>query len=168
MSDITIVDFPRDGLVYIAKWRTDPEVNQFLRPGLRTVEEVQAWYETYFSREEHKLFALYDKDHIIGYGTLEHMNVQNRSCEIGIVIGEKQYWKQGMGSAAVKQLTDMAFKAYHMHRVFAVIQEGNIASMNCFARVGFRHEGRLREARYVHGHFIDLHYYAVLEEEWAL
>ena len=72
MSDITIDDFPRDGLVYIAKWRTDPEVNQFLRPGLRTVEEVQAWYETYFSREEHKLFALYDKDHIIGYGTLAH------------------------------------------------------------------------------------------------
>jgi L-amino acid N-acyltransferase YncA len=36
-----------------------------------------------------------------------------------------------------------------------------------FAQAGFRHEGRLREARYVHGHFIDLHYYAVLEEEWA-
>ena len=107
MSDITIVDFPRDGLVYIAKWRTDPEVNQFLRPGLRTVEEVQAWYETYFSREEHKLFALYDNDTLIGYCTLEHIDLQNRSCEIGIVIGEKQYWKKGIGSAAVKTLTDI-------------------------------------------------------------
>ncbi len=166
MSDITIDDFPRDGLVCIAKWRNDHEVNQFLRPGLRTVEEVQEWYETYFSREEHKLFALYDNDTLIGYCTLEHIDLQNRSCEIGIVIGEKQYWKKGIGSAAVKTLTDMAFKAYNLHRVFAVIHDGNRASMNCFAQVGFHHEGRLREARYVHGKFIDLHYYAVLEDEW--
>ena len=63
-------------------------------------------------------------------------------------------------------ITDMAFKAYNLHRVFAVIHDGNRASMNCFAQVGFHHEGRLREARYVHGKFIDLHYYAVLEDEW--
>ena len=27
-------------------------------------------------------------------------------------------------------------------------------------------EGRWRNARYVHGAFIDLHYYGVLEQEW--
>jgi RimJ/RimL family protein N-acetyltransferase len=167
MSDITIDDFPSDGLVSLAQWRTDPEVHQFLRPGLRTVEAVHAWYDTYFSREENRLFALYYQENLIGYGTLERLDVQHRSGEIGLVIGEKPYWKQGIGSAAVKALTDMAFKVYHMHRVFAVIHDGNRASMHGFAQAGFRHEGRLREARYVHGHFIDLHYYAVLEEEWA-
>ncbi len=55
MSDLTIDDFPRDGLVSIAQWRTDPEVNQFFRPGIRTVEEVRAWYDPYFSRVENRL-----------------------------------------------------------------------------------------------------------------
>ena len=55
MSDLTIDDFPRDGLVSIAQWRTDPEVNQFFRPGIRTVEEVREWYDPYFSRVENRL-----------------------------------------------------------------------------------------------------------------
>ena len=32
--------------------------------------------------------------------------------------------------------------------------------------VGFQHEGRLRDARYINGEFIDIHYYAVLAHEW--
>jgi RimJ/RimL family protein N-acetyltransferase len=60
----------------------------------------------------------------------------------------------------------MAFTTYHLHRVYAVIQDGNLASMRCFEKLGFRHEGRFREARSVNGGWIDLHYYAVLEQEW--
>jgi RimJ/RimL family protein N-acetyltransferase len=40
-----------------------------------------------------------------------------------------------------------------------------MASKRCFEKVGFCHEGHFREAQYVNGEFIDLHYYAVLEQE---
>jgi RimJ/RimL family protein N-acetyltransferase len=103
---------------------------------------------------------------LIGYGTLSHIDPAHRKGEIGIVIGEKQYWNQGLGALAVTCLTTLAFTRYHLHRVYAVIHGGNIASRRCFEKVGFQHEGRLREARYVNGAFIDLHYYAVSEQEW--
>ena len=96
------------------------------------------------------------------YGTLEHLDVTNRSCEIGLVIGDTRYWNKGLGTLVVHQLTTLAFTVYHMHRVYAVIQGGKLASMRCFAKAGFQHEGTLREARYVNGTFIALHYYAVL------
>ena len=104
---------------------------------------------------------------LIGYGTLEHIDTTHRSCEIGIVIGNTAYWNKGLGAIAVRHLTTLAFTKYHLHRVYAVIQGGNSASRRCFEKVGFQHEGRLREARYVHGAFIDLHYYTILEQEWT-
>jgi RimJ/RimL family protein N-acetyltransferase len=166
MYDLSIDDFPPDRLAAIVHWRNDPVVNRYVRQGLRTLEEVQEWYAQYFSRAENKLFAVYADNILIGYGTLEHIDTTHRSGEIGIVIGNPDYWNKGLGALAVTCLTTLALTRYHLHRVYAVIQGGNSASRRCFAKVGFQHEGRLRDARYVNGAFIDLHYYAVLEQEW--
>jgi RimJ/RimL family protein N-acetyltransferase len=166
MYDLTIDDFPPDRLAEIVHWRNDPVVNRYLRQGILTLEDVQEWHIQYFSKAEHQLFAVYADKALIGYGTLSHIDTTNRSCEIGIVIGEKQYWNQGLGALVVTRLTTLAFTVYHLHRVYAVIQGGNIASRRCFEKVGFQHEGIWRDARYVNGEFIDLHYYAVLAHEW--
>ena len=167
MYDITLDEFPPDRLAAIVHWRNDPAVNRYLRQGILTLETVQAWYTQYFSRAEHQLFAVYADKALIGYGTLSHIDPTHRSGEIGMVIGEKQYWNQGLGALAVTCLTTLALTRYHLHRVYAIIQGGNIASRRCFAKVGFQHEGRLRDARYVNGAFIDLHYYAILAHEWT-
>jgi len=165
MYDLTIDEFPPDRLADIVRWRNDPAVNRYLRQRIRTLEEVQAWYAQYFSKAENTLFAVYADKTLIGYGTLEHIDPTHRSCEIGIVIGYPHYWNQGLGAKAVTHLTTLAFTKYHLHRVYAIIHRGNIASRRCFEKVGFQHEGTLREARYVNGAFIDLHYYAILEHE---
>ena len=86
MYDLTIDDFPPDRLTDIVHWRNDPVVNRYLRQGILTLEEVQAWCAQYFSRAEHKLFAVYADKTLIGYGTLSHIDPTHRSCEIGIVI----------------------------------------------------------------------------------
>jgi len=167
MYDITIDDFPPDRLAEIVHWKNDRAVNKYLRQGIRTLDEVQEWYAQYFSRAEHKLLAVYADKILIGYGTLEHIDPIHKNCEIGIVIGNPHYWNQGLGAMVVTHLTTLALTVYHLHRVYAVMQGGNIASMLCFEKVGFHHEGRLRDAQYVNGTFIDLHYYAVLAQEWT-
>jgi hypothetical protein len=55
MDDITLDDFPPDRLADIARWRNDPDVNRYLRQGIRTLKEVQEWYAQYFARAENKL-----------------------------------------------------------------------------------------------------------------
>ena len=72
MYDLTIDEFPPDHLVVIVHWRNDPAVNRYLRQGIRTLDEVQAWYTQYFARAENKLFAVYADKALIGYGMLEH------------------------------------------------------------------------------------------------
>jgi Acetyltransferase (GNAT) domain len=91
MYDLPIDEFPSDRLAAIVHWRNDPVVNQYLRQGIRTLEEVQEWYTQYFARAENKLFAVYADKILIGYGTLEHLDTIHRSGEIGIVIGNSDY-----------------------------------------------------------------------------
>ena len=136
MYDLTIDEFPPDRLADIVHWRNDPVVNRYLRQGIVTLEDVQEWYTQYFSKSEHKLFAVYANKVLIGYCTLEHIVPTHRSCEIGSVIGNPDYWNKGLGASAVRRLTTLAFIRYHLHRVYAVIQGGNRASMRCFERIG--------------------------------
>jgi RimJ/RimL family protein N-acetyltransferase len=129
-----------------------------LRQGILKLKEVQEWYAQYFSGAENRLFAVYCDKALIGYCTLEYIDPTHRSCEIGIVIGNPDSWNKGVGASAVTRLTTLAFTVYHPHRVYAVIHGDNTASRRCFEKVGFQHEGRLRDARYVNGAFIDLHH----------
>ena len=117
MYDITIDDFPPDRLADMARWRNDPAVTRYLPQGIMTLEEVQAWYTQYFSRAAHQLCAVYADKTLIGYGTLSHIDTIHRSCEIGIVIGEKQYWNKGVGAKAVAQFIAICRRSkWSMHR----------------------------------------------------
>ena len=43
----------------------------------------------------------------------------NRNCEFGIVVGNKRYWRQGIGKTVINEMLKMAFKQLTMHRVMA-------------------------------------------------
>jgi len=167
MTDLTIAPFPDDDLASMVKWRTDPDVNKYIRAGLRTLEAVRKWYDEYFSAAENLLFAIRLEGNLIGYCTIEHIDRDNRKCEVGIVIGEKTHWRKGIGKAALRLLLDRVFSELQMHRVEAIIYEDNAASVNCFTRVGFQFEGRLRQAKRIGGKYGDVLVYGLLRPEWT-
>ena len=166
--DIILTAFPEEELVALAKWRSDREVRRYLRHGYTTLAEVRTWYRDYFSAEANCLLGIRVDTQLIGYCTIEHIDHENHKCEVGIVIGEKDYWHKGIGSAVLRQLLTRAFTALHLHRVEAVIQADNVASIQCFARAGFHRDGILRDAKYRDGRYIDLLVYALLDSEWSV
>lgn len=84
----------------------------------------------------------------------------------GIVIGEKEYWNRGYGSDALRTLLRFAFEELNLHRVFLHVFDFNERAIRCYEKVGFRHEGRLRQARFTEGRYVDELVMAVLREEW--
>ena len=163
---ITLTAFPEEALAAIAKWRSDGEVRKYLRPGYTTLAEVRTWYRDYFSAEANRLLGILVDNQLIGYCTIEHIDRDNHQCEVGIVIGEKDCWHKGIGSAVIRELLKKAFTALHLHRVEAVIHADNVASIHCFARAGFQCDGTLRDAKYRDGRYVDLLVYSILENEW--
>lgn len=137
MNRISIERFKESNLHLISKWRSSPEINRFLRPGIHTLDEVQAWYSGYFAREENRLFSISCNDTVIGYFTVEGIDQVNRKCEFGIVIGETAFQNKGIGLATITMMLDKVFNDMGLHRVLAVINEDNIPSVRCFSRAGF-------------------------------
>ena len=166
--NITLTAFPEEELAAIATWRSDSEVRRYLRHGYSTLAEVVKWYRDYFSAETNHLLGILVDNQLIGYCTIEHIDPENRKCEVGIVIGEKDYWYKGIGGTVIRELLKRAFTELHLHRVEAVIHADNVASIRCFARAGFQRDGSLRDAKYRDGSYVDLLVYSILDSEWSV
>ena len=65
-----------------------------------------------------------------------------------------------------QQMVEKAFNEMSMHRILAVINEDNTASVRCFTKAGFALEGRHREARFTNGEYKDVLFFSILEHEW--
>jgi RimJ/RimL family protein N-acetyltransferase/protein tyrosine phosphatase (PTP) superfamily phosphohydrolase (DUF442 family) len=165
---IEIVDFSKSDLNLMIKWRSDNHINRFLRQSMRTLPEIQKWYDEYFSLEENKLYSINMNDSPIGYFTIEHIDMKNKNCEFGIVVGEKSLHGKGIGASALKIMLERAFTQLGMHRVYAIIQDCNLASEKCFLKAGFILEGRQRESRFTDNAFRDILIYSILEHEWKI
>jgi len=59
------------------------------------------------------------------------------SCEIGVVVGEKNLWSRGVGSSAVKLTSAYLFSTVHLNRIYCHILYGNTQSIRLFEKCGF-------------------------------
>jgi ribosomal-protein-serine acetyltransferase len=72
----------------------------------------------------------------------------------------------GYMTAAVRRLVEHGFVDLALNRIELRVAVGNYASQKICTRLGFREEGVLREAEWLHNHFVDLRVNALLRSEW--
>jgi RimJ/RimL family protein N-acetyltransferase len=80
---------------------------------------------------------------------------------------EPSSWGRGLVTEAAGALVDHGFRDLGLHRVWASCLPANPASARVLEKLGFRHEGLLRQNLRIHGEWRDSHLYAVLADEWA-
>ncbi len=69
-------------------------------------------------------------------------DVLRYNAEIGYWLGT-QYWRQGIGTAAINWSVDYAWRVLGMRRVYAEVFEHNIGSIGLLRHCGFSDEYRL-------------------------
>ena len=94
------------------------------------------------------------------------LNQHDRSAEIGIFIGRKDFWNKGCGCEAMRLMIGHGFNDLNLNRIFLQVYETNPNGVRCYEKAGFKHEGRLREARYHEGRYIDMLMMSILKSEW--
>ncbi|WP_219115990.1 GNAT family N-acetyltransferase [Janthinobacterium sp. UMAB-56] len=97
---------------------------------------------------------------------LKDIDATDRKARIGYYLG-RQFLGRGIASAAVRAVLAHAFGALQLHRVELQCAAGNHASMAVAERLGFTHEGVLRQGELLHGVFVDLHVYALLQPDFV-
>ncbi len=108
-----------------------------------------------------------DSGNVIGHLELGAIDRQNRSTRIGRVLLAPEARGRGLGEAIMRAGLTQAFGEMGMHRVDLWVFESNVRAIACYERVGFRHEGVIREAFRAGEEYWSFLIMSVLESEWA-
>jgi RimJ/RimL family protein N-acetyltransferase len=128
----------------------------------------EQWFEAQLQDDSGHVFVIETlKDGVpIGNLDLHAIDWVNRSAGCGVSICERTYWNQGYGTDALRTLLRFGFEELNLHRVFLQVFDFNERAIRCYEKIGFRHEGRLRQARFVEGRYVDELIMGLLGEEW--
>ena len=156
----------RDDLEFLRDAINDPAVRKNLTVRWPiNLEQEEDWFEEQVTSDEHLNLLIKGEDGPSGTIGLGPIDDSSGVAELGIWIREAD-WEQGYGTEASELLLTHAFNELRLHRIEARVFEGNEASRNLWETLGFDHEAVHREAIYLHGEYLDVHRYAMLEQEW--
>ena len=120
-----------------------------------------------FNDPEHRILSIYTQDG-------EHIGEVHVAIEeslgdghISILIGRKDLWHHGYGTAGMEASLDLAFNEWGLYRVWADVPEYNTAALAMCEHLGFVHEGTLRKSRPHEGSRFDSAVMGILAIEYA-
>ena len=102
---------------------------------------------------------------IVGTCTLGALSPEHRRAEVGFAL-RKDAWGRGYIAEALPALLGFAFDVLDLHRLEADVDPRNERSIRALERVGFAHEGYLRERYFLNGEVQDAILYGLLRREW--
>ncbi|MCH7745145.1 MAG: GNAT family N-acetyltransferase [Chloroflexi bacterium] len=88
------------------------------------------------------------------------IDLRQGEAELGIMIGDREYWGKGYGTDSVNSLLDHIFTTTPITRVYLHTLEWNNRARNSFAKSGFR------EVKPVRRNGFDFIYMEVWRSEW--
>lgn len=133
-------------------WRTDAELCRLdaTQPLNSSFEEYLRWYQgelRYITQGCH--FAI-ETLHEIHIGNCSFFNIDEvkRESEMGIMIGDKQYWGQGYGADTITTSLTYAFSHSPVMTVHLKTLNWNYRAQACFEKCGFTYTGTLVSGNY--------------------
>ena len=111
-------------------------------------------------------FAIEVDGRFVGTCGLFRLNATNRTAELGIGIGEKALWGQGLGREAIALLLDYGFRLRNLHRIWLRTHSANERAIRAYRACAFVEEGRLRQHLWSNGRYHDEVQMGVLRDEW--
>jgi RimJ/RimL family protein N-acetyltransferase len=159
-----------EDLPEITRWYRDPELGRLTRyhSAPMSAEEVERFFRGRLMADDALAYAIEELPtrRFVGFTTFSGLDAENGSVLFHITIGERDAWGRGMGSEATALMLQHAFETLDLHRVGLSVFSFNTRAIRAYEKVGFRHEGRLRDAIARDGRWWDEIQMGILREEW--
>lgn len=171
-EEIRLRKAEKDDIQRFVKWFSDPEVREGLSLVLPiSIAEEENWFATMLKKPqiEHPLvIETLDKGKWVAIGNCSFHNIdwRNRSTEVGIVLGEKDYWNRGLGTSAMRLMVKIGFQTYNLNRISLMVYESNPRAIRAYEKTGFVREGIQRQGMYKDGKYLDVILMSILRSEW--
>ena len=123
-------------------WETDPELAR-----LDAVAPETIAYSFYLSEYTRELRESLPTSYRFSVDTLDGMHIGNCSyyntneaegeTEVGIMIGDRDYWDKGYGADAITTLVSHLFQQTNFDRIYLKTLKTNARAQKCFKKCGF-------------------------------
>jgi ribosomal-protein-alanine N-acetyltransferase len=125
-----------------------------------TIDAAREWIAWATAADPETHFAVdVNGEAVGGIGFVIQPDVHRVSAEIGFWLGE-EFWGRGIMTDAVRGVSQYAFSAHSLHRLYATVFEWNPASMRVLEKAGYTREALLRKSAIKDGRVIDQVLYA--------
>ncbi len=156
----------------VLAYQSKPDYLKYYTWEKRTAADVQAFIRTFLAERKEDprtrfqfAITLAGARQLIGICGLRQPKADSQEAEIGYEV-DPAYWGHGYATEAALRLLDLGFADLQLHRIWAWCVADNSASVRVLQKLGLRHEGRLRENRWVKGRWRDTLIYGILRPEW--
>jgi ribosomal-protein-serine acetyltransferase len=146
---------------YLSQWL--PWVNYSLQIE-NTQQYIQAELERYAKNSGFSSGIFYNKV-IVGCLGIHDIDWRNKKTSIGYWIGEA-YQGKGIMTSACRSMITYLLTELQLNRVEIRACTANLKSRAIPVRLGFKHEGTIRNAELINDHYFDHEVYGVLAAEW--
>ncbi len=160
-----------DDVTSLLKHLGNPEVVRYIdTQPIKTKQQADEWLKwmgSFFAAKDGLRWGITLKQDgvFIGSAGIHGWNREARFAEIGYDLAQP-YWGYGYATEVARQLTDFGFDRMMLNRIEADVVSGNEASMRVLEKIGFKHEGVLRERVYKGGQYYDSHLFALLRKDY--
>lgn len=139
------------------RWIKDNQVNKFLIIDGRglTLEKERKIIRRFLGDKFKMNWSIFTKEENLIGTTGIIFNKIHEKCSLGIFIGNKNYWGQGLGTDVLKTVLKYCFKKLKLNRVELGVFPHNLRGQRCYEKCGFKIEGVKRQAINKNGKFID-------------
>lgn len=148
--------------------RADPEVwRQLGDPRMIGEADQQRWLARLAGDPTRRYFALCTaREDFLGIARMDEIDRVHRSARVGGDI-LPEFQGRGHGRAMLELLVAYCFEELDVHRVWLLVLESNRVARALYEKVGFREEGRQREAIFRGGAYRDYLSMSLLRREWG-
>lgn len=134
-----------------------------------SIENTRSFIErnlAQFARHEGFAIAIWHKGEMAGQIEYNYIDWANRKTELGFWLGAS-FQGKGLATKSCRFLIHHAFNELKLNRIEMRCELDNQKSRRIAETLGFTHEGVVRQAGWLHDHFVDFVIYGMLTNEWA-
>lgn len=144
LADVFLLEPQHVSDSYVA-WLNDPEVNRYLESRFErhTLDSTRAFVENCLRNEKTLMLGIRSPrlgGRHVGNIKVE-INPRHGLGEVGILIGEKEVYGQGVGTQAIRLMSGIARDQLGLRRLTAGCYASNAGSERAFTKAGYVVEG---------------------------
>lgn len=142
---------------YLVEWYNDKELNKLAgwTNSKISADKLRYSYSKSFGSDPMNLVIDNDVGKVIGTIQLYDFSDVDKSCKLGIRIGDKTQWGKSYGADSINAIAKYAFSTMDINRISLQVYEFNERATNCYIKCGFKYEGKTRKSAYIDGEFYD-------------